>query len=104
MLAKDVEECVKGVQEYVDTESAQWMSTFGSKTISNEAWLDEINESFQVMNNDTLDRLQELKLRQMGQLTEIESQIETMEKLCDELEEIHDEIEVKVRLNQQRRE
>lgn len=100
MHSRDVEECVKGLQQYVDIECAQWMSQFGSKIKLNETWLDEINDTFQLMNNDTQMEIETIKQKYMGQLTDLEGKIDEMEKLCDELEEIHDEIEVKIKLNQ----
>lgn len=99
MHSKDIEECVKRLQQYIDVESAQWMSHFGSKVKLNEAWLDELNDTFQLMNTDAQKEVETLKQSYMGQLSGLETRIEEMERLCDELEEIHDEIEVKVRLN-----
>ena len=52
------------------------------------------------MNKDTLSRVETLRQKYMGQFNDIEQRIESMEKLCDELEDIHDEIEVKIKLNQ----
>lgn len=99
MNSKDIEECIKSLQEYVDTKSVQWMSEFSDKIRYNETLLNQINETFHVMNNDALSRVETLRQRYMGQFNDIEQRIEEMEKLCDELEDIHDEIEVNIKLN-----
>lgn len=100
MNSKDIEECIKSLQEYADTTSVQWISEFGDKIKYNETLLNRINETFDIMNNDTLSRVETLRQKYMGQFNDIEQRIEEMEKLCDELEDIHDEIEVRIKLNQ----
>ena len=100
MNSKDIEECIKSLQEYADTTSIQWISEFGDKIKYNETLLNRINETFDIMNNDTLSRVETLRQKYMGQFNDIEQRIEEMEKLCDELEDIHDEIEVRIKLNQ----
>lgn len=100
MNSKDIEECIKSLQEYVDTKSVQWISEFDDKIKYNKTLLNKINETFHVMNKDTLSRVETLRQKYMGQFNDIEQRIESMEKLCDELEDIHDEIEVKIKLNQ----
>ena len=100
MNSKDIEECIKSLQEYADTTSVQWIFEFGDKIKYNETLLNRINETFDIMNNDTLSRVETLRHKYMGQFNEIEQRIEEMEKLCDELEDIHDEIEVRIKLNQ----
>lgn len=100
MNSKDIEECIKSLQEYADTTSVQWIFEFGDKIKYNETLLNRINETFDIMNNDTLSRVETLRQKYMGQFNDIEQRIEEMEKLCDELEDIHDEIEVRIKLNQ----
>lgn len=50
-----------------------------------------------MIDNNTLSRIETLRQIYMDQFNDIEPRIESMEKLGNELEDIHDKIEVKFR-------
>lgn len=102
-LNQDVERCINVLQDYLDTGSAKAISVFTNKTSENEDWLEEIRIKYQIKNDDALQTIKMLKQERLDQLKMLEDKVDYYEKLCDELEEFQDEMEVKAKLEQNRR-
>lgn len=103
ILHQDIERCVEILQESVDAEAAKAISVFSKKTSDNEEWLKDLKTKFKLKDEVELERLLSLKNKQLDQIEGIEKKIDYYERLCDELEEFQDEIEVKMKLEQSRR-
>lgn len=102
-LNQDVERCVNVLQDYLDTESAKAISLFSKKTSENEGWLEEIRAKYHIKGDNELQVLEHLRQQRLDQLEALEKKMDYYEKLCDELEEFQDEMEVKAKLEQSRR-
>ncbi|CAR30947.1 hypothetical protein ZYGR_0P02510 [Zygosaccharomyces rouxii] len=102
-LNQDVERCINVLQDFLDTGSAKAISVFSNKTSENEDWLEEIRVKYRIKDNDELQAIKMLKQKRLDQLEALESKVDYYEKLCDELEEFQDEMEVKAKLEQNRR-
>lgn len=100
MNPRDIDDCINQIQERIDTCSATWMSQFSQKIQTNEKFVDEINQEIpSIMNPDEIEKISRIRQEIMDRLQSIDGGLSEMETLCDELEEIHDEIEVKMKLN-----
>ncbi|QLG74463.1 hypothetical protein HG535_0G03460 [Zygotorulaspora mrakii] len=102
-LRQDIEHCVDILQDVIDTESTKSISIFSKKTNENERWLEQLKPSFQLKNDQDLQKFQELKNAQTKKLNDIEQKIDYYERLFAELEEIQNELEVKAKLEKKRR-
>lgn len=101
-LNQDIERCINMLQEIVDTETSKSISIFGNKTTENERWLEEITDKFKLKDDSELQEIYELRGKHLNDLNAIEEKIEYYEKLCDEIEEFQNEMEVKKKLAQNR--
>lgn len=103
LLRQDIERCVDILQNIIDTEATRSISIFSNKTTENAQWLEEIKQKFVLRDGKELEKFQELKDEQMNKLTELEGKVDYYERLCDELEEFQNELEIKTKLEQKRR-
>ncbi|AQZ15331.1 BLI1 (YKL061W) [Zygosaccharomyces parabailii] len=102
-LHQDVEHCVEALQDYLNTELAKAVSVFSKKADENETWLEEIRAKFQLKDEDELQTIKTLREQSLTRLEVLENKVDYYEKLCDELEEFQNELEVKTKLEQNRR-
>lgn len=102
-LHQDIERCVQILQETVDAETAKAISVFSKKTSDNEEWFKELKKRFKLKEDAELEQVLSLKDKQLEEMEAIEKRIDFYERLCDELEEFQDEIEVKTKLERNRK-
>lgn len=102
-LNQDVDHCVDVVQDYLNTELAKAISVFSKKASDNEAWLEEVRAKYQIKDDEELQMIEALKVKSLSRLDELEKKVEYYERLCDELEEFQNELEIKTKLEHNRR-
>ncbi|CAR22625.1 Bli1p [Lachancea thermotolerans CBS 6340] len=101
VLRQHIEGCIDQVQEYVDLESAQAISSFESKAVDHFRCLDGLKAQY----NTREDKISEFKRLQSEYATKVdglEKSIEHFEKLSEEIEEFLVELEVKTKLASKR--
>lgn len=101
-LQKDIESCVHVLQEGVDTEAAEAISTFGVKTASNEKWASTLAGTYQIKSDEALEQFEKDKEKYISQVDELEAKVQYLETLCNEVEELGQELEVKAKVEQSR--
>ncbi|GMM53561.1 Bli1 protein [Maudiozyma humilis] len=99
---KDIENCVHVLQEGVDTEAAEAISTFGAKTASNEKWAATLAGTYQVKSDEALEQFERDKEKYISQVDELESKVQYLETLCNEVEELGKELEIKSKVERRR--
>ncbi|EDO16802.1 hypothetical protein Kpol_1056p2 [Vanderwaltozyma polyspora DSM 70294] len=102
-LSNGIEHCLSKTQEYVDMESAKAISIFSSKVNSNGRWLAEISGKYELKESGELEAFRLLKEDHVKMLDQLEGKIEYYEKLLDELTEFTSEIEIKRKIEKNRR-
>lgn len=101
-LQQDIESCVNSTQESIDINSAKAISNFTKKTRRNKTILDDISKAYILKDETELSRVEELTREHISKIDALESRIQHLEKLCDELEEFEKEVEVKHKLQNKR--
>ncbi|CAI4540468.1 ASN_HP2_G0031410.mRNA.1.CDS.1 [Saccharomyces cerevisiae] len=101
-LYYDVEKLVNSLQESFDLDCAQSVSLFTSKSRSNEAWLEELENKFKLKDDVELDDVENLRAEIGMKLNMLEDKVSYYERLYKELEEFQNEIKIKTVVNNRR--
>ncbi|CCF59953.1 hypothetical protein KAFR_0I01720 [Kazachstania africana CBS 2517] len=103
-LNQDINNYINELQTYIDTESVKTISLFNKKSQETEEWLNRLSSEFEnLKDEEELTKLKELHESYEQNLDELESKIEYLEKLCDEIDEVYDELGVKTKVNDRRK-
>lgn len=98
-LKVDVDILVSMLQEHSNFESAKSISMFEGKLDEKKLLYNSLQGKYQLVDLSTIDIVNELKARQKLQFDELEEKLTYMEKLCDELEEFQNELQIKTKVN-----
>lgn len=101
-LQRNIENCVNVLQEGVDIEAAEAISVFSNKTTSNEKWAATLNGTYKVKTEQELQEFIGAKKDYLEKIDKLEEKVDYFEKLCNEMEELGKELEIKTKVERSR--
>ncbi|CAB4256423.1 Bli1p KABA2_09S04334 [Maudiozyma barnettii] len=101
-LQRDIENCVHILQEGVDTEAAEAISVFSNKSTSNEKWAATLAGTYQIKTDEEFQSFESDKKVYIEKVDKLQEEVEYFERLCNEMEELSEELAVKTKVERGR--
>ncbi|KAG0669193.1 Bli1p [Maudiozyma exigua] len=101
-LQKNIENCVNVLQEGVDIEAAEAISVFSNKTTSNEKWAATLNGTYKIKTEHEIEEFIVAKKDYIEKIDKLEQKVNYFERLCNEMEELGRELEIKTKVERSR--